>query len=147
MVSCKELCKSMETLLLYSQYMFSLLMYVVKNKHLFTRNFPVHNHDTRSAKNFHLPITNLTIYQKGAYYMGIKIFNYLPTHIQNVTLYKFLKRTYRDFFLITHFFLLMNILMLINDIHFWLQWFHDVIDILLCNHCIIIVFCHLTYVI
>jgi len=59
-------------------------MYAVNNKHLFTRNLEVHNHNTRSAKNFHLPITNLTIYQKGAYYTGIKIFNYLPTHIKNV---------------------------------------------------------------
>jgi hypothetical protein len=53
-------------------------------KHLFTRNLEVHNHDTRSAKFFRLPITNLIIYQKGAYYTGIKIFNYLQTHIKNV---------------------------------------------------------------
>jgi hypothetical protein len=59
-------------------------MYVVKNKHLFTRNLEVHNHNTRSVKNFHLPITNLTIYQGGPYYTGIKIFNYLPTHIKNI---------------------------------------------------------------
>jgi len=68
----------------YSQYIFSLLMYVVNNKHLFTRILEIHNHDTRSAKNFHLPITNLTTYQKAAYYTGIKIFIYLPTDIKNV---------------------------------------------------------------
>jgi hypothetical protein len=76
--SCTELFKSMKILPLYSQYIFSLLMYVVNNKHLLTRNLEVHNHDTRSAKNFHLPITNLTTYQKCASYTGIKIFNYLP---------------------------------------------------------------------
>ena len=27
--------------------------------HLFTKNLEVHNHDTRAANNFHLPITNL----------------------------------------------------------------------------------------
>jgi hypothetical protein len=59
-------------------------MYVVNNKHLFTKNLEVHNHDTWSANNFHLPITNLTKYQKVAYYTGIKVFNYLPTHIKNV---------------------------------------------------------------
>ena len=47
-------------------------------------NWEAHNHDTGSAKNFHLPITNFTIYQKGAYYTRIKIFNYLPIHIKNV---------------------------------------------------------------
>ena len=44
----------------------------------------VHNHDTGSSNNFHLPTTNLTKYQKGAHYTGIKIFNYLPAHIKNV---------------------------------------------------------------
>jgi hypothetical protein len=62
--SCTEMFKSIKILPLYSQYIFSLLLYVVNNKHLFTRNLEVHNHDTRSAKNFHLPITNLTVYQK-----------------------------------------------------------------------------------
>jgi hypothetical protein len=59
-------------------------MYVVNNKHLFAKNSEVHNHDTISANNFHRANTNLTKYQKGAYYTGIKIFNYLPTHIKNV---------------------------------------------------------------
>ena len=74
----------MEILPLYSHYMFTLLMYVVNNKHLFTTTLAVHNHNNRSATNFHLPTTNLTKYQKGAYYTGVKIVNYLPAHIKNV---------------------------------------------------------------
>jgi hypothetical protein len=72
MYSCGELFKSMKILALYSQCIFSLSLYVVNNKHLFTSNSAVHNHDTRSAKNFHLPITNVTIHQKGAYCTAIK---------------------------------------------------------------------------
>jgi len=68
----------------YSQKIFSLLLYVVNNIPLFTNNLEVCNHDTRAANNFNLPITNLTKYQKGAHYAGIKIFNHLPTHIQCV---------------------------------------------------------------
>jgi len=64
MNSCRELFKTMEILPLYSQYMFSVLMYVVNNKHLFTKNLPVHNHDTGAANNFHLSTTSLTRYQK-----------------------------------------------------------------------------------
>jgi len=56
----------------------------VNNKHLCTKNLEVHNHDTRSATNFHLPITNLTKYKKGAHYAGIKIFNHLPTYMKGV---------------------------------------------------------------
>jgi hypothetical protein len=36
-----------------------------------------HNIDTRQINNLHLPQGNLTIYQKGANYLGIKIFNNL----------------------------------------------------------------------
>jgi hypothetical protein len=74
----------MKILPLYSQYIYSLLMYVVNNKHLSTKNLDIHNHNTRSANNSHLPITNLTIYQKGPHYTGIKIFSYFPTQIKNV---------------------------------------------------------------
>ena len=47
-----------------TQYMFSLLMYVVNNKHLFAKNLEVHNHNKRSAINFYLPTINLTEYKK-----------------------------------------------------------------------------------
>ena len=73
MDSCKELFNTMDTVSFYSQYIFSLLLHVVNNKHLFTKNLEVHNHDTRSANHFLLPITNLTKYKK-------EIINYLPTH-------------------------------------------------------------------
>jgi len=44
MDSCRELFKAMEILTFYSQYIFSLLLYVVNNKHLFTKNWQVYNH-------------------------------------------------------------------------------------------------------
>jgi hypothetical protein len=34
--------------------------------------------------NLYLPQANLNIYQKGAYYSGLKIFNNLPLGIENV---------------------------------------------------------------
>jgi hypothetical protein len=90
----------------------------VNIKHLFTKNSAVHNNDNGFAKNIHLPITNLTIYQKYTHYTGIKVFNYQPTDIKNVANeIQVFKKTLSDFFLTTHFVLLMKILMLINDIH------------------------------
>jgi len=64
--------------------MLSLLMFVVQNKNLFLRNNENHNLDTRQRNNLYLPQANLTIYQKGAYYSGIKIFNNLHLEIKNV---------------------------------------------------------------
>jgi hypothetical protein len=50
-------------------------MFVVQNKNLFMTNNENHNLDTRQRNNLYLPQANLNIYQKGAYYSGIKIFN------------------------------------------------------------------------
>ena len=44
MDSYQELFKTMEIWHLCSQYIFSLLVYVVNNKHLFTKNLEVHNY-------------------------------------------------------------------------------------------------------
>ena len=43
-----------------------------------------HSLDTRQRNNLYFPQANLTIYQKGAYYSGITIFNNLPLEIKNV---------------------------------------------------------------
>jgi len=64
--------------------MLSLLMFVVQNKNFFIINNANHNIDTRQRNNLYLPQANLTIYQKGAYYSGIKIFNNLPLEIKIV---------------------------------------------------------------
>ena len=63
----------MEILPFCSQYIFFLLLPVVNNKHFLTKILAVHNNNIRSANNFHLPFTNLTKYQKWAYYAGNKI--------------------------------------------------------------------------
>jgi hypothetical protein len=39
---------------------------------------------SRQRNNLYIPQANLTIYQKGAYYSGIKMFNNLPIEIKNV---------------------------------------------------------------
>lgn len=74
----------MKILPFYCQYIFSLSMYLVNNKHLFTKNLEIHSHNTRNASNLHVPAANLTKYKKGAHYMGIKIFNHLPDYIKGL---------------------------------------------------------------
>jgi hypothetical protein len=57
---------------------------VINNKHLFTTNCQIHSVHTRSKTNLHPPTVNLTKFQKGVYYSGIKIFNNLPHNIQDL---------------------------------------------------------------
>jgi hypothetical protein len=100
--SCTEVFNTMEISPFYSQCIFSLLLNLVNNIHLFTKNIKVHNRDTRSADNFHLPIANLTKCQNGPYYAGINIFNHLPTHT------KCLAREEQDFISAIKWFLVSN---------------------------------------
>jgi hypothetical protein len=83
-VLCRNLFKKLQILPLTSQYMLSLLMFVVQHKHSYLTNNENHNLDTRQTNNLYLPQANLNIYQKGTYYLGMKIFNNLPLEINNV---------------------------------------------------------------
>jgi len=83
-VSCRNLFKKLQILPLTSQYMLSILMFVIQNRNLFLTNNENHNLDTRQSNILYRPQANLTIYQKGAYYSGIKFLNNLPLEIKNV---------------------------------------------------------------
>ena len=79
---CRQLFTRLEILPLQSQYIFSvLLLFVVKNKDLYTTNQEIHNITTRSNRNLHPPVSNLTVFQKGA----IKLFNHLTLKIKSIT--------------------------------------------------------------
>ena len=82
--SCRSLFKKFHILPLKSQYMLSLLMFVVQNKTLFLTNTENYNSILDKKNNLNLPQANLTIYQKGAYYSEIKTFNNLPLEIKSV---------------------------------------------------------------
>ena len=81
-VLCRNLFKKLQILHLTSQYMLSLLMFVVQNKNLFLTNSENHNLDTGQRNNLHLPQANSIIYRKKAYNSGIKILNNLLLEIK-----------------------------------------------------------------
>ena len=45
-------------------------------------NFEIHHIDTRQQANFHQPSVNMAKFQKGVYYLGVKVFNMLPSYIK-----------------------------------------------------------------
>ena len=69
---------------LSAQYIYFLLMFVVKNRNLFLDNAELYTIKTRNSYNLHLPLSHLTKHQKGVYYAGIRIFNHLPTSIRSI---------------------------------------------------------------
>jgi len=82
--SCRDLFKKLYILPLQSQYIFSLLIFVVKNKDLFRTNLDVHSFNTRSHYDLHIPAVNLAVFQKGVWYAGIKIYNHLPPTLEQL---------------------------------------------------------------
>jgi len=41
--------------------------------------------NTRQTFDLYVPTANLTIYRKGVYYSGIKVYNHLPTAIKDLS--------------------------------------------------------------
>ena len=79
--SCIILFKQLKILPLTSQYILSLLLFVVNNRHQFLIISEIRNINTRHSSNLHLPSANLHIYQKRFYYSRVKIFNIFPFNI------------------------------------------------------------------
>jgi len=82
--SCTGLFNELKILTLSSQYIFSLLLFVVHNRGYFAPNSLYHNFNTRQKKNLHLPHLSLTMYQKRVFYSCIKVFNALPLTIKDI---------------------------------------------------------------
>jgi hypothetical protein len=81
----REHFKKLKILPLKSQYTLSLFLFVVDNGDFFKVNSEIHNISTRNKSNLHLPISNLSVYQKGTYYSGIRVFNSLPSQIKGLS--------------------------------------------------------------
>jgi len=80
--SCRDFYKKLQILPLPSQYIFSLLVFVNKNRSCFISNSEIHDINTQHNHNLHLPSTNLTLVQKGVFFPGSKIYNHLPLNIK-----------------------------------------------------------------
>jgi len=83
--SCHQLFKNLKILPLKSQYIFSLLLFVAKNRDLYESNSEIHYVNIRFSSDLRTATANLTTFQKGPFYFGIKIFNHLHTSIKKTS--------------------------------------------------------------
>jgi len=65
--SCRKLFFNLEILPLSSQYILSLLLFMIRNKNQFLVNSEIYHINTRQHANLHQPSVNVTKYQKGVY--------------------------------------------------------------------------------
>jgi exonuclease III len=83
--SCRKYFRELKILPLKSQYIYSLSLFVINNRHYFEANNEVHNINTRARFDLHYPSSHLSMCQKGAYYAGIKVFNNLPAPVKDLS--------------------------------------------------------------
>jgi hypothetical protein len=84
---CQQIFKDLNILPVHSQYtyIYSIFLFVTKNKDQFLSNSQVHKINTRQTSDLYVPTVNLTIYQRVVYYSGIKFYNHLPTAIKDLS--------------------------------------------------------------
>jgi hypothetical protein len=96
--SCRKHFRKLKILPLQSQYILSLLLFVIHNKNYFKPNSKIHSISTGTKSNLHQPLSHLTTYQIGTRYYGIKVFISLPTQIEdlsyNIKLFKMTSKSY-----------------------------------------------------
>ena len=83
--SCWQLFKDSNILPIQTQYIFSILLLVTKNKDQFLSNSQIHKINTRQTSDLYVPTANSAIYQKCVYCSGIKIYNHLPTAVKELS--------------------------------------------------------------
>jgi hypothetical protein len=83
--SCQNLFKELHILPLQSQYLFSLLMPIAKNRDCYKAVSDVHTCITRFNHDLHLLIANLMIFQKSGWYSSIKLYNHLPPMLNQLS--------------------------------------------------------------
>ena len=62
----------------YLRFCFWNTQLIYKSLQSTLMNSKIHSISTRNNSIFHQPLSHVTIYQKGPFYMGIKIYNSLP---------------------------------------------------------------------
>jgi hypothetical protein len=74
--SCRELFKKFNILPLASEFLLSILSFIVYTIEKFQTNSVIQSTSTRYRYNLHVPNSNLSKYQKGVYYYGTKLLVY-----------------------------------------------------------------------
>jgi hypothetical protein len=84
--SCRQRFIDLKIPPLLSLYIYLLLCFVINNIDHYHFVSEIHTGDTRQGFNLNLyhPSVNLSLYQRGSYCMGIKIFNSLPSKLKQL---------------------------------------------------------------
>jgi hypothetical protein len=76
--SCRKFLKKLHVLPLHSQYIFSILLFIVSNRPLVNTNSDFHNLNRRTSHDLPPPTANLTLFRKGVCFWVSKFITIFP---------------------------------------------------------------------
>ena len=80
--SWRKLFPNLEILPIPSQYILSLLLFIIRNKNQLQVNSEIHHINTRQHTNLQQHSVNASKYQQGVHHIGVKVFNMLLFYIK-----------------------------------------------------------------
>lgn len=89
--SCRGIFKVNKILTIHALYIYECLMFLFKNKEKFLQDSTEHNYNTRYV-NITYPKHHLTLVEKSARYMCIKLYNKLPNYIKLINMVEQFKK-------------------------------------------------------
>jgi hypothetical protein len=96
--SCRDLFKELSILPLRLQYIYSLMMFIIKNRETFVINKDYYELKTRQDLNLNTHQVNLAIFSKGVHHTAIKVYTGLPYTLKTNSSYpKKFKAILKDF--------------------------------------------------
>jgi len=73
-------------------YIFEALSYIKKNNIYLRRNSDIYKCNTRGKCDFHVPSCNTSLFKRSVMNMGIRLYNKMPTRIQQLDNFRDFKR-------------------------------------------------------
>jgi hypothetical protein len=70
--SCKNLFRRLKILPLSCEYIFSLMIFILKNQEYSPTNSTIYTANTRNKNQLHRPTAGLSCFQKSAYMLALK---------------------------------------------------------------------------
>lgn len=97
--SCRQSFKDLGILTLPGIYLYEICCFVFKNRTTFSRNRVNHSYSTRFKDVFISDHHSTSLYQKGIFFNGCKIFNALPDSIKSAPNISIFRNKVRQFFI------------------------------------------------
>jgi len=97
--TCKPLFKKLKLLTITDVYIMELCLLVRTSPNIFPLKHQLHKHKTRYTQNLLIPKAHKTIFQKGPYYMAIKVYKNLPETIKREKNFNKFKNKIKSFLL------------------------------------------------